>query len=87
MVADSACSATAYLTGVKGNYGTIGVNANVKRYDCSAALNEESQTQSIVRWAQNEGKATGFVTTTKVTHATPVSNLGTLLYMKKSLLS
>uniref|UniRef100_A0A336KJX8 Alkaline phosphatase n=1 Tax=Culicoides sonorensis TaxID=179676 RepID=A0A336KJX8_CULSO len=70
-VADSACSATAYLSGVKGNYGTIGVNANVKRYDCAAGLDEQSHTDSIVRWAQNEGKSTGFVTTTKVTHATP----------------
>lgn len=49
------------------------MNANVKRYDCVAAMNGDSQTESIVRWAQNEGKATGFVTTTKVTHATPVS--------------
>ncbi|XP_063709961.1 membrane-bound alkaline phosphatase-like [Culicoides brevitarsis] len=70
-VPDSACSATAYLTGVKANYGTIGVNANVKRYDCKAAMDAKSQTESIVRWAQNAGKATGFVTTTRVTHATP----------------
>ncbi|KAF4517614.1 hypothetical protein B566_EDAN002845 [Ephemera danica] len=36
MVADSACSSIAYLTGVKGNYGTLGVTAAVPRDDCAA---------------------------------------------------
>ncbi|CAM6031706.1 unnamed protein product, partial [Sphagnum compactum] len=70
-VADSACSATAYLTGVKSNYGTIGLTAAVKRYDCEAGLNTSTHTESIARWAQLQGKATGFVTTTRVTHASP----------------
>ncbi|XP_034476799.1 membrane-bound alkaline phosphatase [Drosophila innubila] len=70
-VADSACTATAYLGGVKGNYGTIGVNANVPRYDCEAALREEDQVQSIAQWAQAAGKDAGLVTSARVTHASP----------------
>ncbi|XP_062131369.1 membrane-bound alkaline phosphatase [Drosophila sulfurigaster albostrigata] len=70
-VADSACTATAYLGGVKGNYGTIGVNANVPRYDCTAANGEEDHVDSIAKWAQDAGKDAGFVTTARVTHASP----------------
>ena len=33
---DSAATASAYLTGVKGNYYTSGVNANVEMRDCDA---------------------------------------------------
>ncbi|XP_017066483.1 membrane-bound alkaline phosphatase [Drosophila eugracilis] len=70
-VADSACTATAYLGGVKGNYGTIGVNANVPRYSCNGAANEEDRVLSIAQWAQAAGKDAGFVTTARVTHASP----------------
>ncbi|XP_016968394.1 membrane-bound alkaline phosphatase [Drosophila biarmipes] len=70
-VADSACTATAYLGGVKGNYGTIGVNANVSRYSCDGAAREEDQVLSIAQWAQAAGKDAGLVTTARVTHASP----------------
>ncbi|CAO1408222.1 unnamed protein product [Diamesa hyperborea] len=70
-VADSACTSTAYLTGVKGNYATVGVNAKVKRYNCSAQADEENFTESIARWAQKSCKGTGIVTTTRITHASP----------------
>ncbi|XP_001361725.2 membrane-bound alkaline phosphatase [Drosophila pseudoobscura] len=70
-VADSACTATAYLGGVKGNYGTIGVNANVARYSCDGAAMEENQVESIAQWAQEAGKDAGLVTTARVTHASP----------------
>ncbi|XP_055912162.1 membrane-bound alkaline phosphatase-like [Eupeodes corollae] len=70
-VADSACSATAYLSGVKGNYGTIGVNAQVKRRDCNKAQDPSTHTESIAKWAQDAGKSTGLVTTARVTHASP----------------
>ncbi|KAL7735579.1 hypothetical protein ACLKA6_009541 [Drosophila palustris] len=70
-VADSACTATAYLGGVKGNYGTIGINANVPRYNCLGALNEADQVQSIAQWAQAAGKDAGLVTSARVTHASP----------------
>lgn len=70
-VADSACTATAYLSGVKANYGTIGVNAEVPRYDCTKGEDTSTHTESIASWAQKANKATGLVTTARVTHASP----------------
>ncbi|KAH8234216.1 hypothetical protein KR038_003663 [Drosophila bunnanda] len=70
-VADSACTATAYLGGVKGNYGTIGINANVPRYNCDGDRVAENQVLSIAQWAQAAGKNAGLVTTARVTHASP----------------
>jgi alkaline phosphatase len=68
-VADSACSATAYLSGFKATYETIGVKPNVKHSQCF--IDESDKTESIGSWAQKAGKATGIVTTTRVTHASP----------------
>lgn len=70
-VADSACTATAYLSGVKTNEGMTGINAKVKRYDCEGHNDETAYTESIAKWAQAANKATGLVTTTRVTHASP----------------
>ncbi|XP_054285830.1 membrane-bound alkaline phosphatase-like [Macrosteles quadrilineatus] len=70
-VADSACSATAYLGGVKANIGTIGVTANVKMGDCHAMTNTSNHVTSVLEWARRAGKSTGIVTTTRVTHASP----------------
>lgn len=70
-VPDSACTSTAYLTGVKGNYYTAGVTAAVDYNDCSATLDKSTHTVSIAKWAQDARKSTGFVTNTKVTHASP----------------
>ncbi|XP_016955180.1 alkaline phosphatase [Drosophila biarmipes] len=66
---DSANTATAYLTGVKANYGTIGVNAKVHRGDC--VTNSSNHVESIGHWAQEAGKWAGVVTTARVTHASP----------------
>ncbi|KAK7865832.1 hypothetical protein R5R35_001287 [Gryllus longicercus] len=70
-VPDSASTATALFCGVKGNYHTAGVDANVPEGDCQASQNPEYWVPSIIQWAQDAGKDTGFVTTTRVTHATP----------------
>ncbi|XP_065363914.1 membrane-bound alkaline phosphatase-like [Calliphora vicina] len=70
-VPDSASTATGYLSGVKGNYGTIGVNGQVTRFDCELGQDESLHTQSIAKWAQDAGKWTGLVTTARVTHASP----------------
>ncbi|XP_058462659.1 membrane-bound alkaline phosphatase-like [Malaya genurostris] len=70
-VADSACSATAYLCGVKANYATIGVTAAVNYNNCAGSNNPLNHVDSIMSWAQAAGKATGIVTTTRVTHASP----------------
>ncbi|XP_014677892.1 PREDICTED: alkaline phosphatase, tissue-nonspecific isozyme-like [Priapulus caudatus] len=71
-VPDSAGTATAYLCGVKAKQGTVGLDDTVvKRGDCgSSALAEVS---SIAAWAQAEGKSTGLVTTSRVTHASPAA--------------
>ncbi|CAL4129111.1 unnamed protein product, partial [Meganyctiphanes norvegica] len=69
-VADSASTATAFLTGVKTNYHSVGVDKNVLNKDCST-FNEESKVHSVVQWAQDAGKKTGVVTSTRITHATP----------------
>ncbi|XP_066946237.1 alkaline phosphatase-like [Macrobrachium rosenbergii] len=68
-VSDSASTATAYLCGVKANYYTVGVNGHVKFNDCPASLIEENRPASILQWAQEAKKDTGFITTTQVTHA------------------
>jgi len=39
--------------------------------DCNAENNKQNQVDSIAKWAQNAGKGTGIVTTTRVTHASP----------------
>ncbi|XP_023294232.2 membrane-bound alkaline phosphatase [Lucilia cuprina] len=68
---DSASTATAYLNGVKANYGTIGVNAQVPKYDCFKANDTSTHTESLAKWAQDAGKWAGLVTTARVTHASP----------------
>nr|XP_018914109.1 PREDICTED: alkaline phosphatase-like [Bemisia tabaci] len=70
-VADSACSSTAYHCGVKGAYYTVGLNGRARRGDCRAAINESNHVTSINQWAQDAGKWTGSVTTTRITHASP----------------
>ncbi|XP_017759952.1 PREDICTED: alkaline phosphatase-like [Eufriesea mexicana] len=70
-VPDSASTATAMFSGVKTNYEVVGVDANVPLGNCTASLNTRHHVDSIVSWAQAAGKDTGFVTTTRVTHATP----------------
>lgn len=66
--------ATAYLCGVKTNYGTIGVTGSVKRNDCFAANKPTNRLRSIAEWAQLAGKSTGIVTTTRITHASPAGS-------------
>ncbi|XP_076680610.1 alkaline phosphatase [Andrena cerasifolii] len=70
-VPDSASTATALFGGVKTNYEVVGVDGNVPLGDCPASLDTNHHVDSIVSWAQAVGKDTGFVTTTRVTHATP----------------
>ncbi|KAI5641938.1 alkaline phosphatase domain-containing protein [Phthorimaea operculella] len=70
-IPDSACTATAYLTGVKNNYGTIGVNGAVPRYDCLASMDKSTHLDSIAAWALEDGRDAGIVTNTRITHASP----------------
>ncbi|XP_062136039.1 membrane-bound alkaline phosphatase-like [Drosophila sulfurigaster albostrigata] len=70
-VPDSACTATAYLCGVKTNIVEIGVSAAVDYNNCTASQDPVNRLTSIAEWAQNAGKSTGIVTTTTLTHASP----------------
>ncbi|KAM7361713.1 alkaline phosphatase 5 [Cochliomyia hominivorax] len=71
IVPDSACTSTAYLSGVKAQEGTLGVNGNVDMGDCQAGKDRNNWVYSIAKWAQDAGKSTGVVTTTRITHASP----------------
>ncbi|KAG4074419.1 hypothetical protein HA402_000398 [Bradysia odoriphaga] len=72
-VPDSACTGTALMTGVKSNYGTIAVNGNVNLRNCTAQLDNSTHLHSLLKYAQDAGKSTGIITTTRITHATPAS--------------
>lgn len=72
-VPDSSCTGTAIMTGVKNNFGTIGVTGDTILRNCTAERDPNNQLDSILKFAQDAGKATGIVTTTRVTHATPAA--------------
>jgi alkaline phosphatase len=59
LITDSAAAGTAIATGSKTYNGAISVDLDKKNL------------KSVLGYAQDEGKATGIVTTTRVTHATP----------------
>lgn len=68
-VADSAGTATAYLCGVKAKYSTIGVDGSAMIKRCDSV--KKAKVDSILKWALDEGKSVGFVTTARATHASP----------------
>ncbi|KAG8249494.1 hypothetical protein J6590_017477 [Homalodisca vitripennis] len=82
-VADSACSATAYLTGVKGNIYTVGVTSSVGYMDWRNMKNESYHTTSILKWAQDAGKGTGIVSTCRITDASPAGTYAHSAYRYK----
>jgi alkaline phosphatase len=63
--------------------GTFGVNLRVKRGDFEASNDEKNHVTSIMTWAQKAGKATGIVTTTRVTHASPAATYAHTAERKK----
>lgn len=70
---DSAGTATAYLTGVKANYGVIGYNGNVSKGDINCDHMASSAVTSLIKWSIDSSKVAGVVTTTRITHATPAA--------------
>ncbi|XP_022104181.1 alkaline phosphatase-like isoform X2 [Acanthaster planci] len=70
-VSDSASTATAFFCGVKSRDDIIGLDDRSKLGDCASTLN--SSVESFLTLAHKAGKATGFVTTSRVTHATPAA--------------
>ena len=79
-VADSACSVTAYLGGVKGTYRTIGLTGAGRYKDCNTQLDTENHVSSIMAWAQAAGKATGVVSTNGITDASPAGAYAHVAY-------
>ena len=61
LVTDSAASATALASGVKTDNGIIGMTSDGKK------------TLTVLESAQAKGMATGLITTTRLTHATPAA--------------
>lgn len=72
-VPDSAATATAILCGVKTNFYTLGVNANVRLNDTNCQKIQQNQVNSIIKQAIDAGKSTGIITNTRITHATPAA--------------
>jgi alkaline phosphatase len=70
-VPDSAGTMSAIMTGEKTRIGIFGVNASVERNDCKAALSNTLPT--LLERAEDAGFATGIVSTTRITHATPAA--------------
>ncbi len=68
-VSDSASTVTALTTGAKTSIRTIGVDQTVPYGDCAASKGHELT--SLFELAEDAGRATGVVTTARITHATP----------------
>jgi alkaline phosphatase len=68
---DSAPTMTAMVTGVKTNDGFLSVNQKGVRGDHTTVADNKLTT--ILELAEDKGLATGVVTTTRVTHATPAA--------------
>ncbi|CAN7984808.1 unnamed protein product, partial [Ixodes hexagonus] len=70
-VTDSAASATALFCGSKTKFTMLGVSALANLSECDSLAGHEID--SFIKRAQDKGEATGLVTTTRVTHATPAA--------------
>jgi alkaline phosphatase len=73
-VPDSAGTMTAIVTGHKTRFGVLSVGPEVERGNCAQSLQHTLPT--LVEQAEAAGYATGIVTTTRVTHATPAAAYG-----------
>jgi len=71
MVADSAGTASAMTTGVKTRAGVVGLGPEAYRRSCEGQLAYRLTT--LGELAEQHGKATGIVTTARITHATPAA--------------
>lgn len=71
---DSAPTMTAIVTGVKTNDGFLSVSSEVRRGETDSRLIEAHRLTTLLEQAEAAGLATGVITTTRVTHATPAAN-------------
>ncbi|QLG86825.1 alkaline phosphatase [Chitinibacter bivalviorum] len=83
-VTDSAPSMAAYMTGVKMNNEVISMSADTKAFDAAGASylkgadsacpsSNGKPVTTLLEIAKSAGLATGVVTTTRITHATPAA--------------
>ncbi|MFK7859812.1 MAG: alkaline phosphatase [Granulosicoccus sp.] len=70
-IPDSSGTMTAMMSGIKTNAGVVGVNPSVVMGNCRVEAGNELP--SALDLAEIKGLATGLVTTTRVTHATPAA--------------
>ena len=70
-VPDSAATATAIVTGVKTRIGVLGVSSAVETGNCESGKGLELP--SLFDLAEQSGRATGIISTARITHATPAS--------------
>jgi alkaline phosphatase len=68
---DSAGTGTAMMSGIKTDVGVVGVTADVNRGDCSTLPGNTVLSMNEIM--TERGKATGIVSTARITHATPAS--------------
>lgn len=50
------------------------MTGEVRLQDCKAAQEKKNHLKTVMKWAQEQGKSTGIVTTTRLTHATPAAS-------------
>ena len=74
-VPESGCTATAFLSGIKTNYGVLSMSAHSADCNCSRECEFNNHADSIFKFAQEASKATGIVTNARITHATPAGLL------------
>ena len=68
---ESAGTMSAIMTGIKTRFGVLGVTQEARRGDCASS--EGKAALSALELAAAAGLATGIVTTTSITHATPAA--------------
>ncbi len=68
---DSAGTMSAIMTGIKTRYAVVSMTQRVRRGECATAKGNAAM--SALELASASGLATGVVTTTRITHATPAA--------------
>jgi alkaline phosphatase len=70
-IPESAGTMSAIMSGIKTRYSVIGMSQRVRRGDCASASG--NAVLSAIELASAAGLATGVVTNTRITHATPAA--------------
>lgn len=70
---DSAPTMTAMVTGYKARESMLAVNHETARWECDASVIAAHSVPTLLEQAAARGKATGIVSTARITHATPAA--------------